>query len=467
MTTSQVTRPPAGDPPAVVAVTVRQPETIRAPRRGLRRGKAGPRRLGTRAVTALALLAALCAVAVAGAIGVRSDTAGLRDAVTQRAAVAGQLRFALADLDAQRADTLAPGRSATDAQVEVGNQLIALITAQQRRAEISDLLRQLAADRSQSVRVRDLLDGLGRYDDLSGRAAYVDEQQPDRTAGHPPPRAVAMNVQAGQIMHDQLLPEATELSAGYEAKAAQLESAAHSAALRWALVIGVVGLLTLGFLLWWQWELATDYRRLFNPALVAATVAALLVTLVGTLALTSSADAVTAAGREGLRPWSRLAEARATAAQAAASESRWFVHDAAYGVADQRQFDGLVKRLDALLSPDGYATAAERAAYEDVLTRYGHFLADDKRLRSLKSRGRTDEAAVVLTNVGRGDVAFDFWDFATTLDALAGRQLDDFDTHARAAHDDLAGWPQIPAGALGAAGLLVLLAVRARFAEYR
>lgn len=418
-------------------------------------------------MAALILLAALCAVAVAGAVGVRSATAELRDAVTQRASVAGQLRFALADLDAQRADTLAPGRSATDAQVEVGNQLIALITAQQRRAEVSDLLRQLAEDRSQRGRVRDLLDGLGRYDDLSGRAAYVDEQQPDRTAGHPPPRAVAMNVRAGQIMQDQLLPKATQLSVVYEAQAAESESTAHAAAVRWALVIGIVGALALGFLLWWQWELATDYRRLFNPALVAVTVAALGVTLTGTLALTSSADAVRAANREGLRPWSRLAEARAIAAQAAAGESRWFVHDAAFGVADQARFDGFVKDLDGLLGPNGYATARERPAYADVRIRYGHFLADDKRLRALKAQGRTDEAAVVLTNVGRGNVAFDFWDFATTLDALAGRQLHDFDTHAKAAHDDLAGWPQILAGALGAAGLLVLLAVRSRFAEYR
>jgi hypothetical protein len=467
MTTSQVTRPPVGSRPPVVAAAVRKPETIPAPRRGLRRGEAGPRRLGSRAVAALSLLAALCAVAVAGAVGVRSDTADLRDAVTQRAATAGQLRFALADLDAQRADTLAPGRSATDDQVQVGNQLIALITAQQRRAEVSELLRQLGADRSRGDTVAGLLNSLGRYDDLSGRSAYVDEQQPDRTAGHPPPRAVAMNVQAGQIMRNELLPTAAGLSVTYQREAASLASRAHAAAIRWALVIGAVGATALGFLLWWQWELAVDYRRLVNPALVITTAAALAVTLAGTVALTSSADAVVAADRGGLRPWSRLVEARAVAAQAAAAQSRWFVHDAAYGVADKAQFDSLVRQLDSLLSPNGHATARERPGYEDVLTRYGHFRDDDTKLRSLKSQGRTDEAAVVLTNVGRGGVAFDFWDFATTLDALAGRRLGDFDAHAKASHDALAGWPLIPAGALGAAGLLVLVGIRSRFAEYR
>jgi hypothetical protein len=73
----------------------------------------------------------------------------------------------------------------------------------------------------------------------------------------------------------------------------------------------------------------------------------------------------------------------------------------------------------------------------------------------------------VLTEVGRGDVAFDFWDFATTLDGLAARQLADFDAHARDASGSLAGWPGVPAGVLAAGALLVLAGVRPRLAEYR
>lgn len=467
MTTSQATRPAGESKSAVVPVVVRPPETVRPPRRGLRRGKAGPRRLGTRTVTALVALAALCAVAIGGAVSVRHDTLRLRQSVTERAAVAAQLNFALADLDAQRADTLAPGQSATDPTVVVGNQLIALITAQQRRAQVSDLLRQLGADRDQGSRVRSLLDALGRYDDLSGRAAYVDDLHPDRTAGQPPQVAVTMNVQAGQIMHDQLLPAASALSAVYQRQAAALASTAHDTAERAALLVGLVGALAVAFLVRWQWELTVDYRRLLHPALLAATAAALVITVSGVLSFLSSADSVTAAGDQGLRPWTRLAQARGVAAQAAASESRWFVHDAAYAVTDQKQFDALTRQLDTLLTPDGYATAAERPGYADVRTRYGHFRADDRNLRTLRAKGETDQAAIVLTTVGRGDIAFDFWDFATTLDSLAGRQLDDFTTHATDARDALDGWPAIPGAALGAAGVLVLLGIRRRLAEYR
>ena len=58
-------------------------------------------------------------------------------------------------------------------------------------------------------------------------------------------------------------------------------------------------------------------------------------------------------------------------------------------------------------------------------------------------------------------------DFATTLDGLAGRQLDDFSGNAGDAAHSLDGWPAVPAGALGLAAALVIAGVRPRLAEYR
>ncbi|SEO52444.1 hypothetical protein SAMN05216267_102974 [Actinacidiphila rubida] len=445
--------------------TAPEPETYR-PRRKPRR-PVGPRRLGTRAVVALVLVGALCALAVTAAVNVRDDTARLRTTVAERAEAAAQLRFALADLDAQRADTLAPGTSGADPRVTVGNQLNALITAQQRRSQISDLLRQLGADATQGDRVRTLLDALGRYDDLSGRASYVDEQSPDRVAGHPPRIAVALNAQAGLVMHDTLLPAATQLSTAYLREADATQAQAHRAARRWALAVGLLGALTLLYLLWWQRELARDYRRLVNPAIALGTAVLVAVTMAGTLALTAGASDVDTAVASGLRPWTRLAEARAVAAQAATAESRWFVHDGDFAKNYRDEFTTLSTSLGGLLAPGARADGAERAAYQDVIDRYHHFLADDTRLRSLKDSGDIDQGATVLTEVGRGDVAFDFWDFATTLDGLAEQQLADFTAHVSDAHASLDGWPALPAGLLGAAGVLVLLGVRPRLAEYR
>lgn len=427
----------------------------------------GPRRLGARAAVALLLLAALCTTAVVGAVTVRADTSRLRTTVSERAAVAAQLRSALADLDAQHADTLAPGMSADGSGTYVGNQLQALITAQQRRAQVSDALRRLSGDSAHGALVRALLDGLGRYDDLSGRAAFVDEQAPDRLAGHPPAVTVAMNAQAGAVMTQTLLPDADALAADYQRQAGLDASRVRADTRHRIAAVGLLGAATLLFLLWWQRELARDYRRLLSPPLVAGTAAVLAVCLAGVVALGSCASAADTADGQGLRPWSRLAEASAVAAQAAAAESRWFVQGDDLGRSDAALYATLTGRLDTLLAPDGQATAAERPAYEDVLTRYRRFRADDAALRRLKGEGRTDQAAVLLTTVGRGDIAFDFWDFATTLDALAARQLDDFAAHAADARDALDGWPAVPAGALGASALLSLLAVRPRLAEYR
>ena len=61
-----------------------------------------PVRLGLQTAAALLALAALCVGAILGSLSVRSDAAALRVSVTDRVAVAADLRFALADLDAQR-----------------------------------------------------------------------------------------------------------------------------------------------------------------------------------------------------------------------------------------------------------------------------------------------------------------------------------------------------------------------------
>lgn len=424
-------------------------------------------RLGGQAGAALIAIAVLCATAVISAIIVRSDIADLRATVTQRASAAAELRFALADLDAQRANQLVPGHAAKDPGTTVGDRLLALITAQQRRAEISSLLQQLGADQTQATQVRALFDALGRYDDMSGRAGYVDDNQPDRAAGHPPAAAVALSTESGDIMRDEVLPKAEALSRTYATRAAQLERTAHAAAVRAAIAVSVLGAIALLALFWWQRDLGRRYRRLLNPALLTATAAVIAVTLAGLGSFASAASEITTAGCQGLQPWSRLAEARAVAADASATQSRWLVHDPNSGAQDRSRFATLTGRLDILLAPGTDATAAEVPVYQAVLTRYDNFRADDRTLRKLLAAGNIDQAAEVLTEVQRGDVAFDFWDFATRLELLTTQQRADFDAHASAARSSMDGWPAIPAGLLGIAAALVLVGVRPRLAEYR
>jgi hypothetical protein len=457
MTMSQVV-PSAVAPEAERQQPAAAPPPARPPRPARRHRLTLPARLAVETAAALLALAALCVGAILGAVSVRADTADLRVAVAQRASVAAELRFALADLDAQRADQLVPGHAAADPDVLVGNRLLALITAQQRRREISALLRELGSDTSQAERVRGLLDALGRYDDASGRAGYADEQQPDRAAGHPPAVAVALSAEAGDIMRTDLLPTAEALTRTYNAQAVRLEGTAHAAAVRAAITVGCLGVLDLVVLVWWQRQLGRRYHRVVNPALLVATCAVLAVTLTGVVSFVSAAADLETAASQGLQPWSRLAEARAVAADAAASESRWLVDDSGSAAQQRARFAALTGRLDTLLAP---------AAYGDVRARYQHFRADDRELQRLLAAGRLDSAAALLTNVSRGNVAFDFWDFATSLDRLAAQQESVALDHISAARSGLDAWPAVPAAALGLAAVLVLAGVRPRFAEYR
>ncbi|MFI2303780.1 hypothetical protein ACH5AL_33855 [Actinacidiphila glaucinigra] len=424
-----------------------------------------PARLVVQATAALVAVVALCLAVVVGAVTVRSDAERLRDTAAHRAAVAAELGFALADLDAQRANQLVPGHAADDPEVSVGNRLLALITAQQRRAQASELLRQLGGDEAHAAQVRGILDLLGRYDDAGGRAAYVDEQHHERAAGHPPAVAVAFSAEAGDIMHSHLLPKVAALANAYDAQAVAASRGAQDAALGSAVAVGVLGLAAVAVLLWWQRDLTRRYRRMLNPALAAATAVVLGVALAGVVSFTGAAADLGAGTRDGLRPWSRLAQARAVAAEAAATQSRWLVNGAE--PQQRAELDTLDRRLGGLLAPGGWASADERPAYADVNERYGHFRADDRKLVELMAGKRIDEAAVVLTDVGRGEVGFDFWDFATTLDALARHQQADFVSRTDAARSGLDGWPEVPAGLLGIAAVLVVVGVWPRLAEYR
>ncbi|MEU6345317.1 hypothetical protein ABZ883_30695 [Streptomyces sp. NPDC046977] len=452
-------------PPAVVPASSAPGAAPAVATRDGRRRMPPPVRLVVQACVSLAALVALCAATVIGALAVRSDAEQLRDASAQRASAAAELRFCLADLDAQRANQLVPGFDPNDKEVVVGNRLVALITAHERRAEISDLLRQLGGDDAHANQVRDLLNALGRYDDASGRAAYLDERKPDRQAGYPPRDALDFSAEAGEIMHSQLLPEAAALAKAYDEQAGDDARAAKDTALRSALTVGGLGLIAVLILVWWQRDLARRHRRLFNPALVVATAAALAVTLAGVVSFTSAVDDLEAGVSDGLRPWSRLAEARAVAAESAAAQSRWVVNDA--DPVRRTELDALMKNLDGLLAPGTYASAAERPAYADVATRYGHFRADDRELRTLMAANKVPRAVEVLTNVGGNTVGFDFWDFATTLERLTQAQQADFVTRTSQARAELDGWPAIPLGALGLAAVLVLAGVRPRLAEYR
>ncbi|MFC1421102.1 hypothetical protein [Streptacidiphilus cavernicola] len=430
-------------------------------------------RLRIQAAVALLLVAALLAAALASFAAARSDLDQLANVSEPRAAAAADLHRALADLDAQHANSLVVGyASVTPADgsepVLVDDGVLAALTAQADRRDVARDLTQLAGSAGAAggspggsaaagAAVQALIDGLGTYDSFSGTEEFSTASQDDPVVGRPPALALDYYGQAEGLFQQSLLPQAQALLGDADGKVAADRAAAAGDGRRGALLLGVLGLLALALLLWWQVDLFRRHRRILNPALLAATAAVLAVALVGGLALLSAASHVDDAVHQGYTPFSTVAQAQVVAADAEAAQSRWLVDDA-YRPSLQATFSGLTAELRQLTTGAAGSPGVARTQRE--------YLASDGRLRELAGAGQLDQASVQLTGVTRGQVAFSYYDLGQQLDQLSASSSARFDAGVAAAGDDLTGWTVIPWALLGAALLLVLAGVRPRLAEF-
>ncbi|RAG82839.1 hypothetical protein DN069_25415 [Streptacidiphilus pinicola] len=421
-------------------------------------------RLRTQAGVTLLLLAATLVTALLGFADSADRVHRLSGVSEPRAAAAGQLYQALADLDAQRAKSLVMGYAAPDptappdaTPVLVDDGVLAALTAQADQRDAATALAQLAAAEPQQV--QGLLDTLNLYDAWTGTEEYFVGTQADPVVGHPQPGAVDNYAQADALLGAQLLPQVAALRDTADRQVASDRADAHDAALAYAVGLGTLGVATLLALLWWQRDLMVRHNRVLNPPLLVATacVAALLVG--ATTALTGAAGQVDAAVATGYTPYARLAQASVAAADAEARQSRWVV-DTDYRPALAADFQTDSGRVRQLLAQDPSPAAAV------VRQRFDAYVSSDAGLRQLADGGDVNGAALRLTGVGRQDAAFTYYDFAIHLGALAGADAAAFSSHAGAAAEDLSGWTGISAAGLAVAMLLVLGGVRPRLREY-
>ena len=443
------------------------------PRRGLlaavaaaaagQAGRGPVRRLRLQAGACLLLVAALLAAVLVSLSAARTDLHRLSSVSEPRAVAAADLDQALADLDAQHANELVVGYPSTPTApgqppVLVDDGVLAELTAQADRDRISaDLTALAAAGPTGSQSVQPLLDALSLYDAISGTEESTVTDQLLPVVGRPPSLALDYYDLAEDQLQQDLLPQAQALLTAAGQQVARDRGAAQRDGRTGALLVGLLGLVTLGLLLWWQLDLLRRHRRVFNPMLLPATASVLAVALLSAPALLGASSEAGAAVSGGYAPYAATARAQADAADAEASESRWLVDDS-YRPLLQRQYTGLMRTLAAPTAADAAipAVARTRAAY----------LAADSQLRSLADAGALDQASVQLTGVTRGEVAFAYYDFSAQLAHQSSRQLALANQHLGAAADDLAGWAALPPVLLGAALLLVAAGVRPRLAEF-
>src|SRR5690606_12334506 len=128
--------------------------------------------------------------------------------------------------------------------------------------------------------VQEVLDGLGKYERLVGRAMELDARAA-HAPGELPKEVVAAYREATDLMKLQLLPKAYNITLDTGAQVRQDYETKRSAVLTGRTWVAVTGVIVLLLLIATQLYLARTFRRVLNPALVLATLAALALGAVG------------------------------------------------------------------------------------------------------------------------------------------------------------------------------------------
>ena len=333
------------------------------------------------------------------------------------------LYFALSDMDAQTANVLLVGDRANLGITRDE----ALRIYEQRRQEVAGYLQSSGAtagdDQATGNELRAVLVALGRYEALAAQAILVEKQSPARP-GRPTAAALELYRQATDVMHQQLLPAARRLTDGSAALVEHRYAAAQSSISGSTVAVTAIGVLLLAFLGGLQLFLLRRYRRLLNPLMALATLAALALLTASLVVLVRSEETLRAVKKDAFDSVLALGQARAISYDANADESRYLLdparagqYESAFAVKSRQLadvgdvgvdgYDPALRRGLSDYHDDGgevtfggyYGTAlrnitfpGERAVADLTVQRYQAYQLADRRIRRLNTSGELDEA---------------------------------------------------------------------------
>ncbi|WP_331766281.1 hypothetical protein [Embleya sp. NBC_00896] len=346
----------------------------------------------------------------------------------------------------------------------------------------------------------DLIEQVGRYDNLAGQVTLLDHQSDGRALTDVSP-ALALLRQASDLMRGTLLPEADRLSAG-NAQAVEVTYTDTYGDARglglWSLLPGVALVVVL---VGGQMFVARRTRRVFNPWMLTATAVVAVLVCAGTGTTLSAAENLRVAKKDAFDSVLALTRATAIAKDANGDESR-FLADRARAADAERAFAAKSQQLATFDGVDldryaealrvsvtglpGFAKGAEppfggqfgrefrnitfageRAAAEEALRWYARYQLYDRQMRAMVARGDIRGAIDFTTGYGENDSNWSFHHFIEALDAVTLINRTHMDSATDAGLDGLAG--RGPAAGVLAlvVAVLVWAGVRPRLAEYR
>jgi len=452
------------------------------------------RLLAAGSVAGAALLAAAIAVAYSGMAGEVSAIGGT-DAPEVTASTG--LYFSLNDMDAQVANMLL----ATTDPALAGDRSQYLATYDADRASAYGNLQQAAVtaagNPAAEQQLHQVLNDTGQYEALAADALLASQPHAATTAG--PGTAVGYYQQATDLMRTAILPRVSALTSVSTAKLAASYTAGRSDAGTGMALSVAGGLVTVAALAGFQVFLARRFRRLVSPALAAATVIAVALTVTAAARLDTESGHLQVAKQDAFDSIVALSQARAVSYDANANESRYLADPgraamyqqsfltesqelAAVGAVGLRGYEPALaadfrawQASHADVRFGGYLGAefrnitfpGEQAAAVATLKAYLAYEQDDHVLRTLNATSPR-AAASYDTSMAPGQSNWAFYQYDSALEALIAINQRAFNAAIAAGQGGTAGWSGlIPAGGALAIAVLALLGARPRLAEYR
>lgn len=387
--------------------------------------------------TALVVIVAVVLFAATSVLMARTQqqVRVIGDDAAPQAATAADLYFALSDLDAQVARLVLSG----DDDALAATQIDALAGYRDRGAQIDADLQRLLSSGAGAAQVRELLDDLAVYRERVWQALATTGDN------H------GFYTQATNVLHLRLLPGAERLRVASQERLDRAYARKQTTQ-RWGIAVAVgLGALLIVMLLAMQVWMARRFRRVFNPALVVATILTIVLAAPAAVVLAVQGHELADARAQSLNPFLQLSQARAVSYDAAADTSRYLISG---GLAYYKQ-DFAAKSAGLRLPPGA------------ALDRWQAYRRDNDKIMGLADAGKRDQAVAALTGIRRGDAAFDFSYFDDAVDRAATARRTAFDDTLHSTRTLLTGWTEIPLGVAVLVLTLIPLGVRRRFAEYR
>jgi hypothetical protein len=269
--------------------------------------------------------------------------------------------------------------------------------------------------------------------------------------------------EASALMRQTLLPQAQGLFASAQGR---VDGAQRDATgFPWPVLL--LGLLTVGGLIYTQVLIARRTNRVFNVGLVAASLVALLVLAWSATALSATADRVDAGRGEGSALVSALADGRRLALQARADEALTLIARG-NGAAFEKDYARVMDDLTGVLgTAAGRAPEADQARIEQAREHVERWRSLHTDMRALDDKGDYLAAVAKATATGEADLAGVFGQFDTAMTGALAAANDRVDRQAGRGGRALTGLEI--ALLLLTAGLVaaVVLGFRPRIKEYR